>query len=1519
MQRPFLSWLFLLCLSPLVQGVERVQVSWERKQLTDVFFAEGAVLADLDKDGHSDVVAGPYIWRGPSFSEKFEFYPAKPFKINGYSDNFFPYTWDFDADGWLDILVIGFPGKEARWYRNPGTGSGHWAMHLALAKVDNESAGFGDLTGDGVPEIYASVNGVFGYAGPRRDQPTQSWIWHRISPDQATGGQFTHGLGIGDVNRDGRIDLLEKSRWWEQPESLEGDPLWKSHRTDFTGPGGAQMYAWDFDGDGDQDVLSSLAAHSYGLAWFEQVKGKFSRHLITTEDPLQNPYGVAFSQIHGIALDDIDGDGLKDIITGKRFWAHNGHDPGERDPAVIYWFKTVRKPGGGVKFVPHLIDDNSGVGVEVKTGDANSDGLPDVVVANKHGVFLHLQKRTKVDEATWLASQPRKAFLDGILPMEKYASGRPAQEAASAMTAPPGFHVNLIASEPDLTQPVTFCFDDRGRLWVAEALNYPTPAPPGGGRDRIHIFEDSDHDGRFESHKIFAEKLNLVSGLEVGFGGVWVGAAPNLLFIPDRNGDDLPDGAPEVLLDGWGTQDTHETLNSFRWGQDGWLYGCHGVFTKSNVGKPGTSEKDRVFLDAGVWRYHPVRHRFEVFARGTSNPWGLDYDQYGEWFVTACVIPHLWHIVPGAYYERQAGQHQNPHLYDLVGTIAKHRHFAGSVADSAHWGPRRDAKSDVIGTNTFQAGGGHAHCGLSIYQGDNFPPAYRGALLMHNLHGHRMNWDHTSPVGATYSGDRRPDFLFSNDHWYVGTQIAYGPDGALYFADWHDDTTCHRRDDAEWDRTNGRIFRIHFGDLKPANVNLGKLADDELAALHTHENQWFVRTARRLLQERAASRPLQEKAVATLQGFMVPTRPVPVQLDALGTLHACGLTTNQPLSGDLLVARGIRYQSETGSLKPLQTEGPLARRELASALRLLSAEAAFPVAASLIASLGPQEDPLVAKLAWYGTEPLVAKEPDWALRQAQTTKHPGFQERIYRRIAAIPESRALLFSQPPARSNAVVSALFEQMQNEAPQDPPPSWSSFFDRVRPAAETNPELRRKLLFLAGKFRDPRVRPEMRALLGDASQPLGLRVVALDALAPDPESIPVLRGLVTGGASPLRQAAIIALGKQDDEPSRAALLDALADFSPSEQSAALSVLCARPASAKQLLQRVADGKLPGNAISVVAARQIQQLADPALNSLLTKHWGTLQTSTGDAAARIAKWKGILTPDRLAKGSPAKGRLVYNQTCYACHVLYGQGNLIGPDLTGANRADLDYLLENLLNPNAVIGKEYQLQVLHLQDQQVVAGMAKSESASAVSLVLPGGVTQSVPKTSIARRETLAQSLMPEGLLEALPQADAVDLVAYLRGDKQVPVARPGEMVFEGEAIRVAEATGGRTSRQPMGGFRADTWSGNAQLWWTGGKPGDRLTLEFDISEPGTYALSAVFTKAPDYGQVRVWLDQKTELVRSLDLYDSSVRTTGVVELGSHTLAPGLHKLQLDLLDKNPKALPRYMAGLDARMALRK
>ncbi|HXD85730.1 MAG TPA: PVC-type heme-binding CxxCH protein, partial [Urbifossiella sp.] len=429
----------------------------------------------------------------------------------------------------------------------------------------------------------------------------------------------------------------------------------------------------------------------------------------------------------------------------------------------------------------------------------------------------------------------------------KFAGLKP-EEAAKAMTVPDGFSVSLFAGEPDIHQPVAMCQDDRGRLWVVEAYVYPRRNPfPGPllpeaerkNGDKIVIFEDSDGDGKFDKRTVFLEGLNMVSGIELGFGGVWIGAAPYLCFIPDKDRDNKPDGPPEILLDGWGYQDTHETLNSFTWGPDGWLYGCHGVFTHSRVGKPGSPDKDRIPLNAGVWRYHPTKHIFEVFAHGTSNPWGLDYNAEGEFFIEACVIPHMWHIIQGGRYQRQGGTHFNPYTFDDIKTIAKHRHYLGA---NPHGG---NGKSD-------SAGGGHAHCGLMCYQGGAWPKEYWGKLFMGNLHGHRLNVDEIKPKGSGYEADRNPDFLLSNDRWFMPISIQCGPDGNVYMSDWYDKQICHLPQPEKWDRTNGRIYKISYKGTKPViGLDLQKCTDEELVKYQLHENQWYVRHARRILQERA--------------------------------------------------------------------------------------------------------------------------------------------------------------------------------------------------------------------------------------------------------------------------------------------------------------------------------------------------------------------------------------------------------------------------------------------------------------------------------------------------------------------------------------------------------------------------------------------------------------------------------------------------------------------------------------------
>jgi len=372
-------------------------VQYKKLTLTDQFYCEGAHIADFNKDGKMDVVSGPFWYEGPDFQKKHEIRPVKAYDPKGYSDNFLTYTGDYNGDGWMDVFFAPFPGSEGYWYENPAGKDGPWKKHLAFKVVDNESPMMADLDGDGRLELIFNTDGCLGYAKYDPAKPDEPWAFTAISPK---GGyqKFTHGVGLGDVNGDGRMDFIEGGGWWEQPANAKPGEPWVKHAFKFA-DGACQMYVYDVSGDGKGDIITAWHCHQYGLVWYEQQrddKGQITwkQHVILPPKPDMNSDALRISQLHAIEVLDMNGDGLKDILTGKRYWAHGPKGDAEPDaPPVVYWFELKRDKDKGVQFIPHKIDDNSGVGTQVTPGDLNGDGIPDVVVGNKKGTFIFLSQK----------------------------------------------------------------------------------------------------------------------------------------------------------------------------------------------------------------------------------------------------------------------------------------------------------------------------------------------------------------------------------------------------------------------------------------------------------------------------------------------------------------------------------------------------------------------------------------------------------------------------------------------------------------------------------------------------------------------------------------------------------------------------------------------------------------------------------------------------------------------------------------------------------------------------------------------------------------------------------------------------------------------------------------------------------------------------------------------------------------------------------------------------------------------
>ena len=590
-------------------------------------------------------------------------------------------------------------------------------------------------------------------------------------------------------------------------------------------------------------------------------------------------------------------------------------------------------------------------------------------------------------------------------------SGLSGPKAAEAMTTKAGFTVKLAAAEPDVIRPISFTIDARGRLWVVEAHTYPIRAAEGQGKDRVLIMEDTNGDGTLDKRTVFMEGLNLVTGIELGMGGVWLSAAPNLLFIPVDQKTDKPTGPPQTVLDGWGYEDTHEMFNNLKWGPDGWLYGTHGVFTQSNVGVPGATDAERTRLNAGVWRYHPTNKKFELFAEGTSNPWGIDFNDYGQSFVTVCVIPHMFEMIQGARYLRQAGNHFNPYTYDDIKEIGDHVHWIGDRGP--HAGNFRSNSK----------GGGHAHAGAMIYLGsEKWPAAYRNNIFMNNIHGSRVNMDVLTRKGSGYVASHGEDFLLTNDTWSQWLNFKYDQSGSVFAIDWYDKNQCHSPNPDVHQKTMGRIFKISHSTDQWKKVDLYKASDKELVECQLNKNDWYVRQARQILQERGPNKKVHKMLKEILANNPDETR----KLRALWALHVTkGLEEKDLLdllSNESEYVRSWAIQLIAEDKNPSEAamkrfaelaandKSALVRLYLTSALQRVDPAKRFEILEALVQHEEDKEDHNLPLMLWYALEPTVPVDMNQALAIAVKAKAPKILSYTKDRLTAIntPESKKVM-------------------------------------------------------------------------------------------------------------------------------------------------------------------------------------------------------------------------------------------------------------------------------------------------------------------------------------------------------------------------------------------------------------------------------------------------------------------------------------------------------------------------------
>jgi putative heme-binding domain-containing protein len=1029
----------------------------------------------------------------------------------------------------------------------------------------------------------------------------------------------------------------------------------------------------------------------------------------------------------------------------------------------------------------------------------------------------------------WLAVNVSAAEPDNTIP---WRQDRPPnepyspQEAVRKMTVPDGFTVEVVANEPDIVNPIAMCFDDRGRIWITESVEYPRKSA-GVGRDRVKILEGTDAAGHAERVSTFAEGLNIPTGVAVGYGGVWVLNAPDLLFLREK---DSKETSREVVLTGFGRTDTHELPNSLTWGPDGWLYGLNGVFNQCRVRSNNGKEYK---FNCALWRVHPRTHEFQVISEGTSNPYGVAWDTEGSAIVEAChwANDHLFHFVETGHYQRQAGTFP-PFTIPL-----------GSITDHGH------QKT--------------AYCGITFLDTDAYPPQFRERICVGNIHGGAINVDRLERDGATYLAKGEADLLNGNDAWFMPVGLKIGPDGCLYVLDWYDRYHCSQdaaRDPEGVDRLKGRLYRLRYQNSPRApKIDLAKESDEQLVLRLASGNLYFRETAQRILTERlsrviTASSPRPSPPVEEREKKGGPSggsegeparRELRVKLESLvisdgatagqrkARLHALwaliGSGALEPSfhlrllthSNPAYRAWGVRAAGNQGEVSAdiRQKIAELAadpssdvQLQVAIASRKIKGFDALPVLYDVLAHCS--QDKLIPSIAWNNLHPLletesasfvslIRSEGNWPPALAALSPH--IVERMLSSQKIDSQSVAAFIQFVADRDSERAKQCLSDVSSRLSALPEPALNQLKADLKPLLQgllvrgSATPLYLGAQLLAARLGIAQIDPaSVRARFTAADQPEATRLEALDALIAfrDPAFLSVLPEVFSSNSTRFNERVFAALGRVEDPKLADVLVREYSKLRPELQPLAIDLLMQRESWARKLLDAVLAGKLPKSVLNANHLRKILDSNDRDALWAVEKAFGTIREERNPEREKIVAEMGAYFREHI--GDPHRGQVVFRNLCAQCHTIYGAGAKVGPDLTASGRASFEQLLSNVFDPSLVIGPGYQVTTVVTKDERNLTGLIVEDNEQRIVVRMPGEGEETVPRHNVKYTRVSKLSMMPEGIEGLLDKKDLADLFAFLALDK--PPGDPAAKLIPGAPeIPAAKPPTKPTSRLKM------------------------------------------------------------------------------------------------------------------------